>query len=58
MILSTARQLHTSSPIEKALIDTTKSWNEENENEIKACLRHLVSAKDVSSHSVKIEELH
>ena len=43
VILSTSKQLHNPSPLEKALVDTTNSCNEEDENEIQACLRHLDS---------------
>jgi len=56
VILSTSKQVHTTNPLEKALIDASEFWNEEEEKDMEACLRNLDSAKEVSTSNV--EELH
>jgi len=58
VILFINKQLHILSPLERTLIDTTQSWDKEDENEIEACLRHLDLAKEVSTNNVNMEELH
>nr|KYP44895.1 hypothetical protein KK1_033575 [Cajanus cajan] len=57
LIHSTRKQLHISSPLEKALMDALEDLNEKEEKEIEECLRDLDSAKDILPEKVKIEEL-
>jgi len=43
--------------LEKALIDTTEIWDEEEENEIEACSRYLGSSKEVPNQNIPLDEL-
>ena len=58
VILSTSKQLHNPSPLERTIADIIESLDEEDENEIEACLRHLDSASEVSTNNLKVKELH
>nr|KYP31778.1 hypothetical protein KK1_047733 [Cajanus cajan] len=57
LIHSTRKQLHSSSPLEKALMDALEDLNEKEEKEIEEGLRDLDSAKEILPEKVKIEEL-
>lgn len=38
-------------------MNTIESWDEDKENEIEACLRHLDSSRAISNEYVPLEEL-
>lgn len=55
--LEARKQLHSSNPLEKALIHAFEELNENEEKEIEKCLKDLDTFKDIPPHEVVLEEL-
>jgi len=57
VLMSSKKDLHASSPLEKALIDAFETLNDEEEKEIDECLANLDALKEIPPHEAKMEDL-
>ncbi|XP_050878466.1 uncharacterized protein LOC127082269 [Lathyrus oleraceus] len=56
-VMDVRRQVHLSTPLEKALTDALKVLKEDEEKEIEECLRELESLEEIPPLEAKVEEL-